>query len=438
MRTSESQSPTDTKLTRIAWLSGRDKHKQFDSLMHHFNVESLADCFHHLDGRKAVGIDGVTKATYGANLDENLQDLVARMKRMAYRPGSVRQVRIPKEGQPGATRPLGISNLEDKIVQEMMHRVLERIYEPVFRDSSYGFRPGRSPHDAIRALSNHLYRNQVQMVIDVDLKSYFDKIDHSLLSSFLREKIHDERCMRYIHRMFKAGVLAEGEVTYSDEGVPQGSICSPVFANLFAHHVIDTWIEDVVQPHCAGRVALFRYADDMVICCQYEQDAHRIRRTLPKRLAKYNLALNEEKTQMVPFSKRAQKPGGGSPTFSFLGFTFYWGRSRTGAVIPKLKSEGKRLGRKIQRVNEWARRVRNQYRLPDIWRRFCAKLRGHVQYYGVSFNSASVQHFLWSATRILFKWLNRRSQRKSFTWEQFGQFIQAHPLPRARICHPLF
>ena len=350
----------------------------------------------------------------------------------------MRQVRIPKEGRPGETRPLGISNLEDKIVQERMHRVLESIYEPMFRDSSYGFRPGCSPHDAIRALVNHLYRYDVQTIIDVDLKSYFDKIDHSLLAGFLSEKIRDKRFMRYVYRMFKAGVLAEGEVGVSDEGVPQGSICSPILANVFAHHVIDTWIEDVVQPHCEGRVALFRYADDLVICCQYERDAIRIRRALPLRLAKYKLALNEEKTQMVSFSKHVQKPGGRSPTFSFLGFTIYWGRSRRGYVIPKVKSDGKRLGRKLQRVNEWARRVRNRYRLPDIWRFFCAKLRGHVHYFGVSHNQQAVQKFLWGAIRILFKWLNRRSQRKSFTWEQFAKYIQAHPLPEARTCHRLF
>ena len=197
-------------------------------------------------------------------LDVNLQDLVDRMKRMAYRPAPVRRVEIPKDGPPGATRPLGISNLEDKIVQKMTQRVLESIYEPVFRDCSYGFRPGRGCHDAIRALHQHLFRSEVQTVIDVDLAGYFDQIDHQLLAGFLRQKIRDERFMRYVHRMFKAGVLAQGELTVSEEGVPQGSICSPILANIFAHYVIDEWFEDVVQPRCAGRVRLFRYADDSV------------------------------------------------------------------------------------------------------------------------------------------------------------------------------
>ncbi|MBT4504247.1 MAG: group II intron reverse transcriptase/maturase [Gemmatimonadetes bacterium] len=437
MHPTEMQRTTDTKLKRIAWLSSQDPHKQFDCLMHHFNADSLEACFHPLKGRKAVGIDGVTKAEYAQGLDENIQDLVARMQRMAYRPEPVRQVRIPKEGQPQATRPLGISTLEDKIVQKMMHRVLESIYEPLFLDCSYGFRPGRGCHDAIRALHQHLFRYKVQTVIDVDLAGYFDSIDHQLLESILRKKIRDERFLRYLHRMFKAGVLAQGECTVSEEGVPQGSICSPILANIFAHEVIDTWIEEMVKPHCAGRVALFRYADDLVICCQYNRDAQRIRRALPKRLAKYKLRLNEEKTQMIFFSKRAYWQHR-SASFDFLGFTFYLSPSHRGDIIPKLKSQGKRFRAKLKRVNEWARQVRCQEKLPVIWRRFCTKLRGHIRYYGVSFNSDWVEKFIQIATRILFKWLNRRSQRKSFTWEQFNRFIRANPLPRTKVYHPLF
>ncbi len=305
MHPTEMQATTATKLKRIAWLSSADPHRQFDCLMHHFNVGSLEACFHQLDGRKAVGIDGVSKAEYAQGLDENIQGLVERMQRMAYRPEPVREVRIPKEGQPQETRPLGISTLEDKIVQKMMHHILESIYEPLFFDCSYGFRRGRGCHDAIRALHQHLFRYEVQTVIDVDLAGYFDTIDHQLLESILRKKIRDKRLLRYIRRMFKAGVLAQGELSVSDEGVPQGSMCSPILANIFAHEVIDTWIEEMVKPHCAGRVALFRYADDLVICCQYDRDAQRIRRALPKRLARYKLRLNEEKTRMVFFSKRA-------------------------------------------------------------------------------------------------------------------------------------
>lgn len=261
MGSTETCSMTDTKLKRIAWLSASDPHKRFDCLMHHFTVESLAACFHELDGKKAVGMDGVTKQAYGENLEENLRDLVERMKRMAYRPQPVREVRIPKEGKPGATRPLAISVLEDKIVQKMMQKVLESVYEPLFLDCSFGFRPGRSCHDAIRAVYTHLDRHDVETVMDVDLANFFGTIDHHRLLALLAEKIGDQRLLRYFARMFKAGVLTDGELCISEEGVPQGSICSPVLANVFAHEVIDTWVEETVKAHCAGRVALYRYAD---------------------------------------------------------------------------------------------------------------------------------------------------------------------------------
>ena len=252
---------TDTKLKRIAWLSAKDPEKKYAQLMHHFNKESFAICFYELDSRKAVGMDGVDKARYGERLDENLEDLVKRMKHMAYRPEPVRQVNIPKEGKLGATRALGISNFEDKLVQKMMQKVLESIYEPLFLDCSYGFRPGRGFHDAIRSLHNYLYKHEVQTVLDVDLENFFGTIDHKLLVDLLKEKIKDKRLLRYLTRMFKAGVLANGDVTVSEEGVQQGSVCSPILANIFAHHLIDVWFKTVVRTHCRGRVEMFRYGD---------------------------------------------------------------------------------------------------------------------------------------------------------------------------------
>jgi group II intron reverse transcriptase/maturase len=327
--------------------------------MHHFNETSLKECFHQLDGKKAVGADGVPKAAYAMHLDDNLTDLVARMKRMAYRPGPVRQVLIPKAGTPQATRPLGLSNLEDKVVQLMMHHVLESIYEPLFLECSYGFRPGRGCHEAIRALHQHLYRKEVETIIDLDIANYFGTIDHGLLEAMLREKITDERFLRYMKRMFKAGVLTAGELKISEEGVPQGSCCSPILANIFAHHVLDTWFEAAVKRHCTGQVALYRYADDAVICCQYTRDAERILRALRQRLAKYHLRLNEEKTRLVPFATQAARRGELQGAFEFLGFIFYWGRSRKGVAIPKVKTSGKRLRTKLTRVKEWARTVKD-------------------------------------------------------------------------------
>jgi len=438
MRTSEPQPKTDTGLSEIAWLSSQDKTQMFHSLMHHINIDSLRGSYHKLDGKKALGADRISKEMYGENLQKNLEGLIERMKRMGYRPQPVREVRIPKEGKRGATRPLGISNFEDKIVQKRMQEVLESIYEPIFVEWSYGFRPGRGAHDAIKALSSYLYKHEVETVIDVDLANFFGTIDHELLKDFLSLKIKDRKFIRYINRTFKAGVLSEGELVVSDEGVPQGSCCSPVLANIYAHYVIDEWLEETVKPLMQGKIQAFRYADDLIICFRYEQDAIRVRRSLSRRLEKYRLGLNEDKTKMVKFSKNNQRKGEKQEVFNFLGFTFYLGRSLTGVTVPKLKTEGKRFRSKLQRVKAWCRENRNEVPTLALWKTFCAKLRGHIQYYGVSHNSGRVEEFSAQARRIIFKWLNRRSQRKSFDWIKFERFLKIYPLPKVKVHHKLF
>ena len=264
MSTTETQSITDTKLMRIAFLSQSDSTKEFWCLMHHFNEESLKTCYYQLGANKAVGIDGVDKKSYGEDLDSNLKKLITNMRQMSYRPAVVRQVSIPKEGKSGASRNLGISNFEDKLVQKMMQRILESIYEPLFLDCSYGFRPKRGCHDAIKALSDHLYTRPVQTVIDIDLENFFGTLNHQELVKILQMKIKDSRLIRYIVRMLKSWVLANGEMTISEEGTVQGSICSPVLANVLAHYAIDQWFEEIVKVHCKGEVKLFRYCDDRV------------------------------------------------------------------------------------------------------------------------------------------------------------------------------
>ena len=438
MAPTETKYDTNTKLNRIAWLSEQDPHKEFACLMHLYNEESLTQCFHELDGKKALGTDGVSKEQYGQNLSRNIQDLFIRMKKMAYRPQPVREVLIPKEGKPGATRPLGISNLEDKIVQNMTKKILESIYEPIFYECSYGFRPGRGCHDAIKDLQHYLNKKEIEVVIDIDLGNFFGTIDHSMLLEFLQERIKDFRFIRYIARMFKSGVLSEGELMVTSEGVPQGSICSPVLANIYAHYVIDTWINEMIKLYVKGEVRLFRYADDAIICCEYAEDAERIRKVLGKRLARFNLHLNEEKTQMVSFSRRKAARGEKQGTFNFLGFTFYWGKSRYGHIVPKLKTERKRLKNKLTKVKEWVKVSRNKMKLVPLWKRFCIKLTGHNQYYGVSHNYEEVALFFYKSTEIFFKWINRRSQKRSFTWEDFSKFLLKYPPPRPRIVHKLF
>lgn len=438
MGASETQSITKTKMNRIALLSKQDPKRSFESLMHHFNEESLKECFYELDGKKAVGADGIDKEAYGKNLDQNISNLIAKMKAMAYRPGPVREVLIPKDGKPGATRPLGISGFEDKIVQKMMQQILESIYEPIFLNCSYGFRPGKGCHDAIKDLQHYLYTSEIQTVIDIDLKNFFGTIDHEILEGILKEKIKDTKFLRYINRMFKAGVLSNGDLKMSDEGVPQGSICSPVLSNVFAHFAIDVWIEETVKQHCKGKVKLFRYADDAVICCQYEDEAQRIRKALGKRLEVHKLKLNEEKTKQIPFDKRLVAQGIEQGTFDFLGFTFYWGKAKSGRIIPKLKTKAKTMRSKLNKVKEWIKDAKDRIPLKQIWKTFVAKLRGHINYYGVSHNAENVSKFLNEAKGIVFKWLNRRSQRRSFTWEQFAKYIATHPLPTVKIIHRLF
>ena len=434
MGTTESQYTTETKLKRIAWLSSQDSEKKFECLMHLYNEESLKRCYYELSGNKARGADGITKEEYGKDLDANLKNLVDRMKRMAYKPGPTRQVEIPKDGSPGEARTLGISNFEDKLIQKMTQRILESIYEPLFLKSSYGFRKEISCHDALRALNNYLYGNRVETVIDLDIENFFGSLDRKMVESILREKIKDEKFIQYIIRMFKSGMLVNGELTVSEEGVVQGSCCSPVIANIFAHYAIDIWFDQVVKAHCRGKVELFRYCDDACIGCEYATDAQRIKTAIAKRLAKYGLKLNEGKTKCVPFQKSLECCN----SFDFLGFTIYWGRSKKGRIIPKVKTSGKRFRSKLKRANQWARKIRNVLPLNKIWKLLCVKLEGHIRYFGVSFNTKRVGTFIWRVKRIMFKWLNRRSQRKSFNWKQFEKYMDANPLPKARICHKLF
>jgi group II intron reverse transcriptase/maturase len=286
---------TATKLARIAQLSRENPDSEFRWLMPHYNQSSLMGCFNELDGMKAVGVDGITKIAYGTNVDSNIASLIEKMKSRSYRPGPVREVLIPKEGKPGANRPLGISNFEDKLVQLMTSKILGAIYESTFLDCSYGFRPGRSCHTAIKDLSTHLFKSKCEVVIDVDLKNFFGTIDHNKLLEILQTRIKDETFIRYIVRMLKAGILSDGELQVTDGGSPQGNISSPILSNIYGHYVIDLWFEDVVKKHALGAAKLFRYCDDIVICCDDARDGERITRALKGRLAKYGLELNLEK-----------------------------------------------------------------------------------------------------------------------------------------------
>ena len=425
----------DTGAESIAKRARRNPQEKFTALMHHFTQENLRACFESLGRIKATGVDGVTKQEYGRNLEENLKNLVEKLRWMSYRPKPVRRVEIPKED--GKKRCLGISCFEDKIVQEMARRVLEAIYEPVFIETSYGFRPGRSCHDALRRLNREMMEAPANWIVDLDIAQFFDTMPHKDILDLLSERIQDRRFLRLIARMLKAGVLIGSELVFEEQGSPQGSIVSPVIANVFLDKVLDQWFDRVVKQHCGGYCELIRYADDVVAVFERETDALRFMKVLPKRLGKFGLRLNEQKTGLIAMGKRnAEKMltmGQHPPTFDFLGFTHYWGRSQKGKVRLKRKTSKKRLRRSLGNIGQWLKNNRNMWKLPEIWRRIASKMRGHFNYYGVTDNSRSLRLFRHEVVKLLYKWLNRRSQRRSFTWESFKRYQSRFPLPLPRI-----
>jgi group II intron reverse transcriptase/maturase len=425
----------ETKLRRIATLSSEGEHVTFKWLIQQVTEENLTSCFHELNGKKAVGIDGISKDEYGVNLIENIRTLVTKMKSMEYYPAPVREVKIPKGD--GKFRPLGISNIEDKIVQMMFSKILTAIYEPIFVQESFGFRPNRSCHDAIKNLHEYLRKKYDGVVIDVDLSNFFGTINHRKLIQILEMKIKDRVFIRYIVRMLKSGVLSDGELVMSDDGSPQGSIVSPILANIFAHYAIDRFIKQKSTSLSSDHIHMVRYADDIVICVQPD-DAERVVSALRERLERFSLKLNEEKTTIVNFSRNMMVNSIKQGTFKYLGFTFYLGKSRKGTVIVKIKTNKDTLNRKLKAMTAWCKENRNKYRLSKLWKIFSAKIRGHIQYYGVSHNMESLSNYIFEARRIFFKWINRRSQKKSFDWQRFVQFEKVSPLPKVRIVHRLF
>jgi group II intron reverse transcriptase/maturase len=334
-------------------------------------------------------------------------------------------------------RPLGIACIEDKIVQLMFAKVLEAIYEPSFLGCSFGFRPKRNCHQMIAGVHSYLFGQWRPVVIDVDLENFFGTIDHAKLLKLPRLRIEDETFLRYIARMLKSGVLSGDSLRTSEDGTPQGSVCSPVLANIFAHYAVDVWVEHTVRKHCPS-ARLFRYCDDFVICCANLLEANRVMAVLPKRLERFSLKLNQTKSKLVVMDKAAAGRGNRQGTFDLLGFTFYLGRNRKGTYVPKLQTSRKRFRSKLKEINQWVRIHRHQIRMPDLWRQLQVKIRGHIEYYGVSHNTIFLSRFSLRARMIFFKWINRRSQKRSVTWEQFTMFMKRHPEAKVSISHRLF
>jgi group II intron reverse transcriptase/maturase len=429
-----------TKLNLISEIAKRDSESCNNNLAYLLSAKNLEECFGLLNKGKAAGVDGVNLKDYEVNLKSNLDILVTRMKNQAYKPQPVRRTFIPKAD--GKLRPLGIPSIEDKIVQKGIARILNAIYENDFLDFSYGFRPNRSCHHALEKLDKVIGSQPINHIIDADIKGFFDNVDHAWLMKFLEVRIGDPNFLRLIKRFLKNGYMEEGIVYDTEMGTPQGGIISPILANIYLHYVLDLWIEKAVKPNCRGVVEVIRYADDFVICIQYKDDAEKILRALKDRLKKFNLELAEEKTRLVEFGRFAKQNAnvkGQSPaTFNFLGLTHFIDKTRKGKFKLGRKTDRKKLKTKLVAMNTWLKSIRNLVILKEIWKTLKAKLRGHYQYYGVSGNYKSISQFYFLTLKMVYKWINRRSQKKSFNWETFTNYIKRYELPRPRICHNFY
>ncbi len=431
---------TWSKLSLITGHARRDPAFKFMSLAHLLDAEYLRDCYLSLNRNKAVGIDNVSWQEYGADLDNNLQRLVSRLKRKKYKPIPAKRVYIPKNET--ETRPLGISALENKIVERGITEILQSIYEQDFLDCSYGFRPKRSCHQALKQLNDLIMFQPVNHIVEADIKGFFDHVDHDNLMDFIRIRIIDTTLLDLIEKFLKAGYVDDGLLVRSDEGTPQGSILSPILANIFLHYVLDEWFETTVKSHVKGFCELVRYADDFVCVVRYADDAEHIEQALKNRFNKYNLEIHPTKSRKLSFGrferKNARKQNRKPNTFDFLGFTHYCDTSRKGNFKPGRKTSSKKFIAKCRAMKQWLKSIRNKVKTKDWWKTLVAKLRGHYQYYGVSENYAGIAMFYKQTLRIVLKWLNRRSQKRKMNWAKFREYLEHYPLPKPEIKHKFY
>ncbi|VBB04802.1 group ii intron maturase-specific, partial [Lucifera butyrica] len=425
----------ETKLKRIAELAKRRPRVKLQTLIHAIDEESLKAAHNALSADKADGADDVTKEDYGEKLQENITDLLARMKRQAYKPQPVKRVYIPKAD--GKKRPLGIPAYEDKLVQKILNEILTVIYEPEFLDCSYGFRPGRSCHDALKEVAKILESKKVSYVVDADIKGFFDNVDHEWMMKFLQERIQDPNLLRLIQRFLKAGVIEAGVEYETDTGTPQGGVISPTLANVYLHYVLDLWFTVKIKRECRGEAYLIRYADDFVCFFQHQDDAETFYGKLIERLRKFNLEIAVKKTKIIEFGRfaeeRRNKRGEGKPeTFDFLGFTHYCSKSQNGKFRVKRTTSRKKFRAKLKYFAEWL--YQNMHtEIGDLIKQINAKLAGHYRYYGVTDNSNGIHAFGYRIRRKILEVLNRRSQKNSLTWEGFAKLEERFPLVNARI-----
>ena len=431
----------NSKLNLIAKQAEQDKKRKFTSLIHHINEDNLLQCYSELKRNRACGIDGVTLESYGEHLEENIKCLVERLKSKTYRPKPVKRVYIPKAGK-GEMRGLGIPSLEDKLVQLMVKKLLENIYEADFLDCSYGFRPRKSCHDAINDVDKTVMTKPINYVVEVDIRKFFDRVSHYWLLRCLEERVSDPNMLWLVRRFLKSGIVESGQYIGSNLGAPQGGIASPLLANIYLHYVLDLWFEKIFKSTARGYVKLIRYCDDFVVCCENKRDAEEFLIKLKDRLAKFNLEIAEDKTGIVKFGRQAWKRwrrGGEKPgSFTFLGFTHYCSTSRRGKFIMGHKTSKDNLRRKLRDTRDWLKKVRNQVKLKEWWEILKLKLSGHYRYFGISGNFHCLDQFYRQILSMAFKWINRRSQKKSMNWTRFLNYLELNPLPRPQIYHNLY
>ena len=416
-----------TDLTRIGQKARKEPDLVFTSLYHHiYDVDNLRACYDTLEADKATGVEGVSKEEYGENLEANLRDLSDRLKRMGYRPGPRRRSYIPKPGS-AKGRPLGISNFEDKIVEQATKRTLEPIYEAVFEDSSYGYRPGRNQHQCLDALGRTIQQKKVNQVVEADVKSFFDSVNHEWMVKFLRHRIGDERVIRLIIRMLKSSIMEGGLVRAVEAGTPQGSMISPLLSNIYLHYVLDLWFSKRASRQSRGEAYYFRFADDFLACFQYKSDAEDFQRRLEDRLEGFGLELAKEKTRCIEFGRYARENAynrGEKPKeFTFLGFTHYCGKTQAGYFKIKRRTSRKKLGQSLRKFTDWVKRARHVLRKGEMLRQARARVIGHLSYYAITDNTVRCSYYVYRTKHILFKWVNRKSQRKAYTWKSFIQAL---------------
>src|SRR5262245_10819298 len=421
------------ELLKVMERAKRDPTMRFFSLAHLLDEQALRRAYDRIRKDAAVGVDGITKEQYGQDLERNVRELHEQMREMRYRHQPIRRVHIPKDK--GKTRPIGISCVTDKVVQGALCEVLEAIYEPVFFDGSYGFRRGRSAHDALRALNRVLYTGEASYILEADITSFFDSIDRKMLMEMLRERVNDGSFLRLIGKCLHVGILDGEEFSEPDLGTVQGSVLSPMLGNIYLHHVLDLWFERDVRPRLGGRARLIRYADDFVIGFEREDDARRVMEVLPKRFDRYGLKLHPDKTRLLFFGRppSGQTEGKGPASFDFLGFTHYWRRSRAGRWKPGVKTRKARLRRAITAVADYCRCHRHRP-VKEQHASLKRRLVGHYNYFGVNGNIRSLETLVHEAERLWRKWLRRRSQRTRLSWERFkATILRVFPLPSPTI-----